>query len=289
MGITMTMTMTMTMITGTAIIIPMIEPLALMRLLQLASPMLPVGAYAYSQGLEAAIESGAVHDATTAEAWIADVLDFSLTRFELPLLWRMYDAWNSGGDPAGWNAIFVTGRDTAEARAETLQTGYSLVRLIESLEGFEPVEQLRRHPHPTLPHQGGGLQMHVPPPRWGRLGGGDAGACDTRPALAHLKSIDPVTYPLAYAFVVAAWGIPVEAAVHAYAWAWLENQVAVAMKAIPIGQVAGQRILLAQAARIPDIVAEMATFPDDDISNVLPGMALAGCRHETQYSRLFRS
>ena len=57
----------------------------LVRLLQLASPTLPVGAYSYSQGLEAAVEAGVVHDAPSAEAWIADALEYSLGRFEAPI------------------------------------------------------------------------------------------------------------------------------------------------------------------------------------------------------------
>jgi urease accessory protein len=243
----------------------LIAPLPLSRLLQLASPMLPVGAYSYSQGFEAAIESGIAHDADTAREWIADVLDLYLARFELPLLWRMHGEWASGGDPAPWNAIFHAGRDTAEARAETLQTGYSLVRLIESLEACD---HSRHHPHP----------------------GSSPGQALASPIKGEgYESIDPVTYPLAYAFISAKWGIPAEAAAHAYAWSWLENQVAVAMKAIPIGQVAGQRILLALGGRIPEIVETMPTFDDDDIGNFAPGLSLAGCRHETQYSRLFRS
>jgi urease accessory protein len=196
----------------------------------------------------------------------------------------MHEAWWSGGDPAHWNAIFAAGRDTAEARAETLQTGYSLVRLIESLEGFEPA---RHHPHLASPLKGEGHESEALPLEGGGLGGGGSDA-DNRP-LSRLKSIAPITYPLAYAFVSAAWAIPPDSATHAYAWAWLENQVAVAMKAIPIGQVAGQRILLGLGGRIPDIVAGLPDFLDDDISNFAPGLSLAGCRHETQYSRLFRS
>ena len=63
--------------------------MSLPRLLQLASPTLPVGAYSYSQGLEAAVEAGIVTDAASAEAWIADALELSIGRFEAPVLWRM--------------------------------------------------------------------------------------------------------------------------------------------------------------------------------------------------------
>jgi urease accessory protein len=107
--------------------------------------------------------------------------------------------------------------------------------------------------------------------------------------LTRLQTMAPVTFPLAYAFAAAHWGIPTEAALHAYAWSWAENQVGVAMKAVPIGQVAGQRILASVAAEIPAIVARVADHPDDAISNFALGLTLAACRHETQYSRLFRS
>jgi urease accessory protein len=107
--------------------------------------------------------------------------------------------------------------------------------------------------------------------------------------VAKLKAVEPLTFPVAYAFAAAFWRIPANAAVQAYGWGWLENQVAVAMKTIPIGQVAGQRILMALGARLPEIVEAVAEMDDDDISNFAPGLSLAGCRHETQYSRLFRS
>src|SRR5882724_3327835 len=97
--------------------------LALARLLQLASPTLPVGAYSYSQGLEAAVECGVVRDAASAGRWIGDVLEFSIARLEAPLWVRLYAAWSAGEEPAlaRWNAHFVATRETAELRAETLQ------------------------------------------------------------------------------------------------------------------------------------------------------------------------
>jgi urease accessory protein len=241
-------TTTMTTITTTMPTTTMIEPLALSRLLQLASPMLPVGAYAYSGGLEAAIESGTVHDAASARRWIGDALALYIAHFELPILWRLHQVWRGGGEGAEhWNAELRAGRDNAEGLAETLQMGGSLILLLRDLGGFAP------------------------------------------DALARLRAMSPITYPLAYAFAAASWDIPAETALHAYAWSWLENQVAAAMKAVPIGQVAGQRILLAIAAELPATVTAASELPDSDISNFGPGLTLAACRHETQYSRLFRS
>lgn len=225
-----------------------IEALQLTRLLQLASPLLPVGAYSYSQGLEWGIDSGAVHDAETAGAWIGDALEFNLARFELPLLARLYAAWEADDRVAlaRWNSFFCTGRDCAEARAETLQMGYSLVRLLEALDGDEA-------------------------------------------RVDALKRFVPVSFPLAYACAAAMWNIPRTESLLAYAWSWAENQVSAALKAVPLGQVAGQRLLIVLGEKIPAAVEAACTREDVRLSNFAPGLAIAGARHATQYSRLFRS
>lgn len=111
----------------------------LLALLQLASPALPVGGFAYSQGLEKAIEDGAVHDAASAHRWIEGLLTLSLARFEAPLWLRAYDAW-SAGDAAAfaqWNAECLAARETAELRAESIQMGASLTRVLPAL-GIAP-------------------------------------------------------------------------------------------------------------------------------------------------------
>ncbi len=225
-----------------------LEAASLSRLLQLASPMLPVGAYAYSQGLEWAIETGSVHDARSATRWIADAIELYLSNFELPVLLRMRKAWDERDIAAlhMWNQFYCAGRDTMEARAETLQMGYSLVRLLADLDL-------------------------------------DADA------LAFFEKLAPVSFPLAYACATSVWDIPVQSALHACVWSWAENQVSAAMKAVPLGQVAGQRMLVEISAQIPAAVQEAMTIEDDALSNFAPGLSIAGSRHETQYSRLFRS
>ena len=196
----------------------------LARLLQLASPTLPVGAYSYSGGLEAAIEAGVVKDARSAEAWIRDVLEFSLARMELPVLKRMLE----GED---LNEIFLASRETAELRAESVQMGYSLKKLLIDLGAGEvPLEQ--------------------------------------------------PSFPAAFAFAARHWKIEPQAALQAYLWAWLENQVIAAVKAIPLGQTEGQRMLLSLSEHFPDV---------KDEGNFAPALAIFSSKHETQYSRLFRS
>jgi urease accessory protein len=226
-----------------------IDMLGLTRLLQLASPTLPVGAYSYSGGLESAIEDGIVTDARTAEAWIRDVLDFSLGSFELPLLWRMSDALEQGDfvKLARWNTLFRSGRETAELRTETLQMGHALVTLLKDLPFCNADE------------------------------------------IAKLRGIGALTFPAVYAFAVHHMQVDRNAALVGYLWSWLENQVMAALKAVPLGQSAGQRMLASMGGDLPAVAQRARELDDDELTNFAPGLAIASSRHETQYSRLFRS
>ena len=113
----------------------MMQSTSLLRLLQLASPSLPIGAYTYSQGLEAAIEAGAVHDENSARAWITEALGV-VADFEAPILWRLLKAFSARDDAVvtSWSECFVASRDSAEFRAETIQMGYSLSKLVAELK-----------------------------------------------------------------------------------------------------------------------------------------------------------
>jgi urease accessory protein len=97
--------------------------------------------------------------------------------------------------------------------------------------------------------------------------------------------------PFASAFAVAAvaWSIGPEDACAGYAWAWCEAQVAAAVKLVPLGHTAGQRMLLELGLETPAAVAAAAACRDDEIGASLPGLAIASALHETQYTRLFRS
>ena len=214
----------------------------LAKLLQLASPALPVGAYSYSGGLEAAVEGGAVRDAASAEQWIGDVLEFSVARMEGPMMLSFIASFSEkdSSRTKEKNEIFLASRETAELRAETVQMGYSLNRLIKDLGlGEVPVEE--------------------------------------------------PSFPAAYAYATVQWKIEPEAALQAYFWAWIENQVMAAVKAIPLGQTDGQRILMDLGGRLPALVEKAMKMKDEDLGNFAPGLALLSSRHETQYSRLFRS
>lgn len=221
----------------------------LARLLQLASPALPVGAYSYSQGLEAAVDQRVVRDAATAAQWLGDLLEYSIARMDAPVLLRLIAAWRRGDFTAidHWNGLFLASRETAELRAETVQMGFSLRKLLIELEGTNE---------------------------------------ETR---AHLTRLEEIAFPTSFAGAVAHWQIPTQPALVAYLWSWLENQVMAAMKALPLGQTDGQRLLLALGDRLDAIAHRATLFTDDELGSFVPGLALLSSHHETQYSRLFRS
>lgn len=209
----------------------------LARLLQLASPALPVGAYSYSGGLEAAVEASIVKDRESAERWIADVLELGVARMDAPLLLRMIR------EPEAlehWNAIYLASRETSELRAETVQMGFSFDRLLRDLEG-------------------------------------------TAVALA-----EP-SFAAVFAHAASRWKIDAESALVAYLWSWLENQVMAAVKALPLGQTDGQRVLFSLGERLEEVARRAVTLDENEFENFAPGLAMLSSRHETQYSRLFRS
>jgi urease accessory protein len=222
---------------------------ALARLLRLASPALPVGAFGYSQALEAAIDRGWVKAEADVAQWIEDVLVLSLARFEAPLFCRLFRAWADADYPAveRWNARFLAGRETAEFRAETVQLGASLRALLASTGEF-PAQTLRP-----------------------------------------LAALGEATYPTAFAFAATLWGIALPAALTGYLFAWAENQVSAAMRLVRLGHVGAQRILAHAGSLLPGLVARACDLPDEELSNFTPALAIASCLHETQPSRVFRS
>jgi urease accessory protein len=228
----------------------MTPALQLARLLQLASPALPVGAYTYSQGLEWAVESGVIRDEAGAGRWIGDLLTHGIGRYEAPLVAALMAAWADGDEReiARLNAEFIASRESAELRAETVQMGFSMRRLLADLRD----EALR-------------------------------------PVADAIAGLDEVAFPTVWSGIAAAWKIEADAAVTAYLWAWAENQVMAALKAVPLGQAAGQRLLATLGAQLPHIAATAAALPEARWSNFTPAFAIACARHETQYSRLFRS
>ncbi|HEY0294290.1 MAG TPA: urease accessory protein UreF [Bordetella sp.] len=220
----------------------------LAALLQLASPALPIGAFSYSQALEAAIEAGLVADAAGARRWIAAGLDL-LAGGEAVSMLKLCQAWRDGDLAAvrRHNDTLLAWRESAELRLETEQMGSSLARLAQDLEWGEPG------------------------PR------------------AQLAAVKPLALPTAYAYAATALGLEAAHALTAWLYAWLENQVSAALKAIPLGQVAGQRILHGLRDAVAQATQRAIDCADEDISTFAPMLGILSARHETQYSRLFRS
>lgn len=226
------------------------DDLALLGLLQLVSPALPIGAFAFSQGLESAFELGWVADEASLGDWLEGVLEDGLTRCELPALARLQAAWEAGDGEAvaEWDQWLAANRETAELAAEDARLGASLARLLGSLELL-----------PDSPARG------LPP----------------LPAGAG--------YVTLFAWTAQVRGVVPRQTLLGFAWAWLENQLAVACKALPLGHTAAQRLVERLRPALVAGVEEALALPDDDLGPALPGLALASALHETQYSRLFRS
>lgn len=220
---------------------------SLLQLIWLASPALPVGGFSYSEGLESAVESGAVADEAGAARWLRDQLELALGLSDLAVTAAAIPAWRDG-DAARLRALndwLLQTRETRELRAQAEQMGRSLLE--------------------WLKNQG-----------------------DADPRFALLAALPP-TWPLAFALAAARSGAPAREALLACAFGWAENLVQAAIKAVPLGQSAGQRILAQLAAAIPAVVDTAMALDDDARLAFVPRLAILSARHESQYSRLFRS
>jgi urease accessory protein len=223
--------------------------LAQVRLLQIASQVLPIGGYSHSHGLEAAIESGSVRNEASVQQWITDALSFSMGSYELPSLVDMSDAWLTDDFDAlsRLNQEFLASRESAELRSATVQMGFSMRALLAVLR--------------DLPDS----------------------------LLKTLEIMEEPSLPCVWSGAAAAWSISPSDSAAAYLWSWAENQVLVAIKSVPIGQASGQRVLLHTGVQIAQLARQASTGDEKIRSNFAPGLAILSSQHETQYSRLFRS
>jgi urease accessory protein len=224
-------------------------PAALLGLLRLASPALPVGGFSYSEGLEAAVDAGVVRDEASAAQWLSDQLHLALARAELPVLAAAHAAWlrSDAMRIAELNTWLLATRESAELRAQTEQMGRSMLDW---------------------------LNKHDP--------------SDAR--VAQLASLQPApSWPVAFALGSAQAGADALDAVLAYGFSWAENQVQAALKAVPLGQSAGQRMLARLADELLPLAEAAMTLDDAQRQTFAPLLAVRSAQHETQYSRLFRS
>jgi urease accessory protein len=223
--------------------------LARTRLFQLASQAFPIGGYSHSQGLESAIERRWVRDEGSVLRWITDVMSYSIATFEIPCLEAMGRAWAV----RDVQALSLLNEEFLATR-ESAELRSATVQMGYSMTALLGVL-------PDVPNELVGTLRSTPEP----------------------------SLPCVWSGAAGMWSIDPQDSITAYLWSWAENQVLVAMKAVPIGQSAGQRVLLEVGGRIAELAAQREVRDAAMESNFAPGLAILCSQHETQYSRLFRS
>ncbi|WP_311224095.1 MULTISPECIES: urease accessory UreF family protein [unclassified Acidovorax] len=224
---------------------------SLLQLIWLASPALPVGGFSYSEGLEVAVERAGVATESAASDWLTEQLQLTQVRGDMAVLQQALAAWRNT-DHARVRVLndwVLHTRETSEMRLQTEQMGRSFADWL-------------RNQH----------------------------ACDAQRLLdvAALAALPP-TYPVAFALAASFTEASARDVLLAYTFGWAENMVQAALKAVPLGQSAGQRILARLAAAMPAAVACALQTGDAERQAFSPMLAILSAQHETQYSRLFRS
>ncbi|POA79406.1 urease accessory protein UreF [Pseudomonas sp. DP16D-R1] len=218
-------------------------------LLRLASPQLPIGGYSYSQGLEMAVENGRVHDPASARRWISDQLLLNLARFEAPLL-------------------------LAHCMAAAEDNWSDLLLRCEEHRASRETREL----HQESRQMGYSLQQLL-----SGLPELDA------PARTFLEQRAEPHLALGWALAARAWQISPQDALAAWLWSWLENQLAVLMKTLPLGQQAAQRLTSELLPLLQQAQQDATRINPEHYGSAAFGLSLACMAHERQYSRLFRS
>lgn len=222
----------------------------LLHLMWLASPALPVGGFSYSEGFESAVESALVGDEAEAGTWLRDQLRLGLARNELPVVAKAHGAWS---------------RSDIQQIA-TLNDWVTTTR--ETHELRRQTEQMGRSMVAWLKNRGGVVD----------------------PRVALLQALSPApTWPIAFALAAAQTTAPRREVLLSFAFGWAENMVQAALKTVPLGQAAGQRILASLAHELPAAVDRAAACTSAERQAFTPMLAILSAQHEIQYSRLFRS
>ena len=220
---------------------------ALLPLMLWLSPAFPVGSFAYSQGLEWAVENGDVHDARSLGGWLVDLLTFGAPRADAILFAESFRA----AEAEAWTALEATNElavalaNTAERRLETTAQGSAFVAAARA-------------------------------------------AWDCAPLRA-LTDEERVAYPVAVAAACAGHGLPLEASLQAFVLAQVAAAVSAVVRLGSIGQTDGQKIQATLIPRIRALARDAAVSTLADLGSCAFRADIAAMRHETQYSRLFRS
>lgn len=217
----------------------------------LASPALPIGGFSYSEGLEAAVNAALVTTEAEASDWLVHQLHLTQSRGDMAAIAQALPAWANDLTTrlAALNDWVRHTRESSELRLQTEQMGRSLIEWLKN-----------RYAGDTA------IQARV---QW--LAAQDA------------------SYPVAFALAAHLTGASAHDALLAYAFGWAENMTQAAIKAVPLGQSAGQRMLARLTQNIPAAVEHALALPDSERQAFSPMLAILSARHEHQYSRLFRS
>ncbi|MBC7957509.1 MAG: urease accessory protein UreF [Cytophagales bacterium] len=222
---------------------------SLLQLMWLASPALPVGGFSYSEALEAAVEAGLVTTEAQTATWLLDQLHLGLARGELAVASKAFKAWQRNDIPSIVE-LNAWVTTTREASEMRLQTEQMGRSLVEWLK--------------------------------------NRGVRDER--VTTLGTLKPApTWPVAFALAAVQTGAPWREGLLSLAFSWAENMMQAALKAVPLGQSAGQRVLSQLSAAIPGAVDHAMKLMDSERQAFTPMLAILSAQHETQYSRLFRS
>ena len=239
------------------------SPTMLFQLLRLSSPSLPIGGFAWSQGLESAIELGWLKNTDDLYDWLLAVLEHNFAQQELPLLLRML---SSGGTGLGigegfnprkagetteattgleyWNKRSLAMRESAELRMEDVHIGRAMLQLARVMRVSAAQDWIDED------------------------------------EIGYLAAFTIICRHYQIAFVPAATG---------FIWTWLDNQIAAAIKLFPLGQTAGQLLVEGLAPAISGLIDSAKKVDDANLGISLPGQVMASMLHESQYSRMFRS
>ncbi len=224
----------------------------LYRLLAWLSPSYPIGAFSYSHGLETAIEEGLVRDAATLRTWLTDILEQGAGRNDGIFLRAAFEAGLASDDQALGEAVDLATafQPTAELHRETTNQGKAF---LETTAVVWPAATLTR--------------------------------------LRHVLQGRPAPLPVVVGVAAAGHGIDLMSVLHGYLHAFIANLVSASLRLVPLGQTEGQRVIADLEPVIADMSAEVAGLEqplDHAASNTFIN-DWCSMRHETQYTRLFRS
>ena len=218
--------------------------LSLLRLLQISSASLPIGAYAFSQAMESAVHSGWINDSDDARQWLSLQMTHSIASVDAPILLRLMRSLDRDDLETFvyWNAYSLACRESKELRLADIEMGAAMKRLLENVDLSFP--------------------------------------CIDR---------KEICFCAGFAVAAVQWKILPRMALTGLFWSWLENSIAAAVKLVPLGQNAAQRLIGELLPIIQPAIDKAELMDDRFVGSGLPAIGMASAWHESQHTRLFRS